>query len=157
MRKIDASQTITTYASPLSNPNGVWVDPNGNLFIVDADNHVIRKVDPGGTITTFAGNGVPGRGGDEGPATSAQMQPAYGVVADGQGNVYVSDSLNDIIRYVDPAGIIHTIAGNGSTAFATGPVAALSAGLTQPTFAYLDTAGHIYLSVQNQAVYELYH
>jgi len=88
-------------SAQLRGPAGVAVDALGNLYIVDSSNFRIRKVTPGGTITTVAGDGKYGSGGDGGPATSAQLDP-YGVAVDGAGNLYIADTRNALIREVTP-------------------------------------------------------
>jgi internalin A len=130
IRKVDAlSGIITTVAgtgiagyngdgiiattAQLNYPSYVTVDPAGNLFIQDPNNNRIRKVDIAtGIITTFAGNGSPGFGGDNGPATAAQVM-ASAIAWDIYGNFYIADAGNRRIRKVNPLGIITTIAGNG--------------------------------------------
>jgi len=130
----------------LSIPNGVAVDTSGNLFIADENNFRIRKVTSDGLISTVAGNGVPGFGGDGGPATSAELKYPSGVVVDGAGNLFIVDSENDRIRKVTPAGIISTVAGNGtrgtggSTGFAT------SFQLNQPYDITADAFGNLVFS-----------
>ena len=83
------------------------------MYIADFNNARVRKVNPTGRITTFAGTGVPGFSGDGGPATSARLYAPHGVAVDGQGNVYIADSYNQRVRKVNPAGTITTIAGTG--------------------------------------------
>ena len=73
----------------------------------------MRKVSPGGTITTFAGTGKFGFSGDGGPATSARLDSPPGVAVDGKGNVYIADSANNRVRKVSPGGTITTFAGTG--------------------------------------------
>ncbi|MVM31458.1 hypothetical protein GO755_15540 [Spirosoma sp. HMF4905] len=84
----------------LNTPSGVAVDGSGNLFIDDTFNHRIRKVTTGGTITTVAGNGSPGTDGDNGPATSAQLNAPFGIAVDGPGNLFIADQANNRIRRV---------------------------------------------------------
>ena len=98
----------------LNNPEGVAMDGSGNLYIADTDNNAIRKVTPAGTITTVAGNGNPlgGYSGDGGLATQAELNGPKSVAADGNGNLYIADTYNSVIRLVEPNGIITTIAGN---------------------------------------------
>jgi secreted PhoX family phosphatase len=132
----------------LHNPNGVAVDAAGNLFIVDENNAVIRKVAAGtGVITTVAGNGTPGFSGDSGPATSAELnQPDY-VALDAAGNLYIADGLNDRIRVVNAnTDIITTVAGNGMQGYSGDSGAATSAELYNPTAIVVNAAGYIYIA-----------
>ncbi|MGA1984234.1 MAG: Ig-like domain repeat protein [Acidobacteriaceae bacterium] len=99
-------------------PMGGAADAAGNLFISDSNNHRIRRVD-GNTqiISTVAGDGTPGFGGDGGPATSAMLDVPADVKLDGAGNLYIADSANHAVRMVNAAtGIIQTIAGIGGQA-----------------------------------------
>jgi len=89
------------------------VDGSGNLYIADRSNHRVRRVDPAGVITTVAGTGGRGYGGDGGPAASAQLDTPSGVAVDGSGNLYVADYSNHRVRKVDLAGVITTVAGTG--------------------------------------------
>ena len=93
-------------------PLGVAADAEGNLYISDADNFRIRKVDGAGTITTFAGTGEQGFSGDGGPATSARLTAPTGLAIDGRGNLYVADFA--AVRKIDRSGRITTVAGTGS-------------------------------------------
>ncbi len=95
-------------------------DGAGNLYISDQSNNVIRKVDAAGTITTFAGNGIAGAGGDGVPATAAMLSYPTAVVADNSGNVFIADAGNFVIRKVSPAGIISTVAGTMDSSGYTG-------------------------------------
>lgn len=101
----------------LETPQGITFDRFGNLYIVDRAR--IRKVDPTGTITTFAGTGVSGFSGDGGPATAAQIRNlnnARFITTDADGNVYFGDYGNGRIRKIDTNGIITTVAGTGTHA-----------------------------------------
>ena len=127
------------------------VDVDGNVFIADADNVRIRKVS-NGVITTIAGNGWDGNSGDGGPATSAPLCSIRGVAVDTSGNLFVADSLNNVIRKVSN-GVISTIAGNGKPIhgdFAAdhsdddGP--AIGAQLYTPYNLAVDTAGNVYIA-----------
>jgi hypothetical protein len=129
IRKVDAAGTITTVAGNgsagycgdggsatsacLNDPQGITVDAAGNLFIADALNHRVRKVDHAGTITTVAGNGTSAYCGDGGPATSACLSAPYGVALNAAGNLFVADAQNHRIRRIDATGTITTIAGTG--------------------------------------------
>lgn len=105
-------------------------DAQGNVYIAEAVDHRIRKVDPAGIITTIAGNGTPGFSGDGGQATLARLNTPYGVELDGSGNLFIADSLNHRIRKVTPTGVITTVAG-GSGNFGEG-IPATQAGLYTP-------------------------
>lgn len=98
----------------ISGPGDAAADSDGNVYVADTGHNLIRKIDPSGTITTFAGGGagLPGTNfGDGGPATSATLDRPYGVDVDGSGNVYVADTFHQRIRKVDPGGTITTVAG----------------------------------------------
>src|SRR6185437_7943954 len=93
---------------------GLSMDTIGNLYIADASNNRIRRVDTNGIITTVAGNGNAAYEGDGGAATDGALNNPLGVVVDSQGNLYIADSGNDRIRKVSTNGIITTFAGGGS-------------------------------------------
>src|SRR5207249_3913068 len=132
----------------LSDPAGVAVDGAGNLFIADTGNQRIRKVSPAGTITTVAGNGTFGPSGDGGPATSAQLSYPAGVAVDGAGNLFIVDTGNQRIRKVSPAGMITTVAGNGTYGPSGDGGAATSAqfGFSGPTDVAVDSAGNLFIA-----------
>jgi hypothetical protein len=102
-------------SAALNQASGVAVDASGNVYIADTNNSVIRKVS-GGVITTFAGNGIYGYSGDNGPAASAQLCAPTGVAADAAGNVYIADAGCSVVRKVSN-GIITTFAGNGTRGY----------------------------------------
>src|SRR5438034_9878522 len=101
----------------LSYPGNLVVDGGGNLYIADWGNDRIRKVNTEGIISTIAGNGKEGFEGDGGPATSASLNKPRGVAVDPAGNVYIADAGNFRIRKVNPAGVISTVAGSGTSGF----------------------------------------
>jgi streptogramin lyase len=104
-------------SAEICTPEGIWLDTAGNLYIADALNYRVRKVTPGGIITTVAGNGTAGFSGDGGPATSAELYWPAAVAVDGAGNLYIADYANSLIRKVTPGGIITTVAGGGFGGF----------------------------------------
>src|SRR5205814_249892 len=138
-------------SASITRPNGVALDASGNLYIADNVNHRIRKVDAAARIiTTVAGNGNPTFAGDGGAATSASVYVPTGVALDASGNLYIADYGNQRIRKVDAAtGIITTVAGNGSPAFAGDGGAATSASVYIPTAVTLDASGNLYIADQN--------
>jgi hypothetical protein len=122
------------------------------MYIADSGNNRIRKVTPGGTISTYAGNGScpskssPGIG-DGGPATSAKLCVPTGVALDSAGNLYVSDTFNDRIRKITPGGAsITTFAGNGSFGSSGDGGLATSATLGFPTGVAVSTVGKVYIA-----------
>jgi uncharacterized protein (TIGR03437 family) len=130
----------------LHDPVGLAVDAAGNLYIADEFNHRIRKVTPDGTITTVAGTGTPGFSGDGGSAVAAQLDDPHDVKMDAAGNLYIADSINQRVREVSPAGIISTIAGNGTAAFSGDGGKATAAALNMPLSIALDATGNLYIS-----------
>jgi uncharacterized protein (TIGR03437 family) len=133
----------------LNQPTACAADSAGNLYIADTYNHSIRKVDPTGTITTVAGTGIAGNGGDEGPATSASLNAPRGIAVDDNGDLYISDTGNNAIRLVTPDGLIHTIAGTGTAGFSGDGGAALSAAVNTPGGIQLDGSGDLYFADTN--------
>ncbi len=134
IRRLDTNGLITTFAgggwptypdigdggsatnASLGYPWDVAVDGSGNVFIADAADSRIRKVDINGLITTVAGNGDYGYFGDGGPATNSSLNYPEGVAVDGAGNLFIADTDNNVIRRVDTNGIITTVAGGGFAA-----------------------------------------
>ena len=90
-------------SAELSGPLGVAVDAAGNLYIADTGNNRVRKITKG-VITTVAGDGLSGFGGDNGPATSAYLNSPEGVAVDSAGNLYIADTGNSRIRVLTPSG-----------------------------------------------------
>ncbi len=125
----------------------IAVDDSGNLFIPDYYSHVIRKVDTSGIITTIAGRpGLDGRTGDGGPATAARLRFPTSVAFDGDGNMYIAELGNDIVRKVDADGIISTVAGSGFKGYDGDGGPATVAKLDGPMDVAVDSAGNLYFS-----------
>ena len=165
IRKVDAvSGTITTYAGTggsgysgdgsaataarLNAPTGLATDSNGNLFIADSANNVIRRVAVSTkVISTIAGNGTALFSGDGSAATSASLSGALGVAVDSSGNVFIADTGNNRVRKVTAStGIISTVAGNGTTTDSGNGGPATSAGLAAPGYLTADASGNLYLA-----------
>ena len=163
IRKVDSAGVISTVAgggfgggfggdggpavdAQLSSPTGVAADEAGNLLIADRGNHRIRKVDSAGVISTVAGSGERGFGGDDGPAADAQLSAPYSVAADGAGNLFIADTDNDRIRKVDSAGVISTVAGSGEPGFGGDGGPAADAQLRDPTSVAVDGAGNLFIA-----------
>lgn len=130
----------------LSHPRGLAFDAVGNLYIADAGNNAIRRVDTAGKITTVAGTGVAGFAGDGGAASTAQLFLPGGVAVDPSGNLLIADTSNNRIRVINTAGTISTLAGNGIAAFSGDGGAAANASLAFPTALTFDAAGNLYIA-----------
>jgi trimeric autotransporter adhesin len=133
-------------AAQISQPEGIVVDPAGNLYIADAANHRVRMVTPAGVISTVAGNGHPGFSGDNGPASAAQLNQPYDVALDAAGNLYIADYGNQRVRAVGTNGNITTVAGNGLIGSNGDGGPATGALLLGPRDVATDAAGNLYIS-----------
>jgi large repetitive protein len=143
-------------SASLNFPWGVTVAPDGSVYIADLLNNLVRKVNTAGTITTFAGTGAMGYTGDGGPAGTAELDAPADTVIDPAGNVYIADSGNNVIRKVNDAGTITTIAGSGKEAFAGDGGPATGASLYAPYAMALDGQGDLYFTDKfNQRVREI--
>jgi uncharacterized protein (TIGR03437 family) len=130
----------------LSDPYGVARDSAGNTYIADEADNRVRRIAPNGVISTVAGTGVKGYSGDNGAASSAQLNYPAAVTADTAGNLYIADTGNHRIRKVSASGIITTIAGNGSGGYSGDGAAATGAQLYYPEGVALDAAGNLYIA-----------
>jgi len=160
IRKVDTSGIITTIAGngttgfsgdggpatlcQLSFPTGIAFDSKGNLFFSDGNNSRIRKIDTVGTINTIAGNGTFGYSGDGGPASASVVYAPIGLAFDSKGNLYIGDWGNSRIRKIDTAGIISTVAGNGTGGFSGDGGPAIIAQLIYVTHIAFDFTGNMY-------------
>ena len=132
----------------LDRPRDADVGPDGSIYIADTFNHAIRRITPDGTITTFAGTGVAGYGGDNGPATSAMLTWPHDVSVDQvTGKVYIADGLNVAIRVVDlSSGIITRLAGTGVAGFSGDGGPATQAMLNVPQRIAIGPRGGVYVA-----------
>ena len=129
-------------------PNRVAVDRSGALYIADTGNNRVRKVDTRGIITTVAGNGRAGFGGDGGPATRASLDEPWDVAVSDQGTLYIADPHNGRIRAVAPNGVITTVAGSSSDDEFTGDGGQATSAVLSLTYLHpiaLDSAGALYI------------
>jgi hypothetical protein len=137
-------------AAALNLPIGVFVDKDGNIFIAESSNNRIRKVTVStGIISTFAGTGVPGYTGDGGLATAAALASPGCVVGDTLGNLYVTSNVNPVIRKINTAGIITTIAGTGTAGFSGDGGNAIAAQLANAPLVFFDTSGNLLIADAN--------
>ncbi len=163
VRKVTPGGTITTVAgnggngfsgdggaataAQLAGPTGVAVDSGGNLFISVAAR--IRRVATDGTISTFAGTGIAGFGGDGGPPASALLNSPAGLAFDSSGALYIADTNNNRIRKIPRGGAIITIAGTGVAAPSGDGGPAINASVNNPFGVATDTLGNLYIADSN--------
>jgi len=142
-------------------PVGVAISPAGQVYIADQANQRIRRVNDDGTITTVVGSGERGYAGDGGPALQARLNnptgqaanPAGRIDFDAQGNLYIADTGNNVIRRVDTQGVITTFAGNGTAGALGDGGAATGAQLNQPTDVEVGPDGTVYIAdTQNSCI-----
>ncbi len=157
IRRISSAGAVTTFAgsgvagfadamgtsAQFSGPTGV-VFSSPDLYVADAGNHLIRRINAGGSVTTFAGSGTGGFA--DGTGAAAQFQFPVAIAVDGSGNFYVADFLNHSIRKITSAGVVTTLAGNGTSGYvdATGAAARFNF----PSGVAVDGAGNVYVADQ---------
>jgi uncharacterized protein (TIGR03437 family) len=163
VRRIALNGTITTVAgtgrsgldgdggpatqASLHGPTFLAFDAAGNLYIADSRNHKVRKVTPGGIISTVAGNGRASYSGDGGPATEATLQQPTGLAFDAAGNLYIADTNNNRIRKVEASdGTISTFGGNGFPGFSGDGGPAINASFNFPIGLAFDRNGNLFMS-----------
>ncbi|MFN0165529.1 MAG: BACON domain-containing protein [Bryobacteraceae bacterium] len=127
-------------------PSSLATDSNGNVYAVEQLKYRVRRIRADGLITTFAGTGSDGYSGDGGPAVNARLSFPSGVAVDAANNVYIADTLNHRIRRVSPAGIITTVAGNGTGESLGDGGPALQASIYAPYDIAFDRNGEMYVT-----------
>ena len=130
----------------LAAPTGITVDGAGNVYIAEREGKRIRRVDPSGIISTYAGTGEAGTGGDGGPATAAQFIEIRALAIDGAGNLYVVDGGAHQVRRIDAAGTITTFAGTGIAGFDGDLGPATTAQLCGPSGIAIDKDGRVFIA-----------
>jgi gliding motility-associated-like protein len=133
-------------AAMLYRPMALAVDNSGNLYISEAGINIIRKVNAAGIISTFAGNGSNGYSGDGGQATLASIGYPWTLATDNLGNVYIGDNKFAVIRKVNAAGIITTMAGTGKSGYSGDGGPAIIAQLDPIMQIAADNAGSVYIT-----------
>jgi streptogramin lyase len=135
-------------AALLNQPFHCELDGKGNLYVAEAFNHCVRKIDlKSGVITTVAGTGTKGYIGDGGPATRATMNEPYAVVVSPTGDLFITDRLNAVIRKVDGAtGVISTVAGTGQRGYSGDDGKGTEAKLDEPNDCFLDGRGGLLIA-----------
>lgn len=163
IRRVDAGGTIETIAGNgtpgyggdggpakdalLNAPFRVRIDArNGDIYVSDTGNHRVRRIDATGIITTVAGTGSAGYGGDGGPATGADLNSPYDARMGLDGRLYIADTYNNRVRRVDAAGVITTVAGTGTPGYKGDGGPAARAQLSHPFAIVLDPDGNLFVS-----------
>jgi sugar lactone lactonase YvrE len=124
------------------NVTGITKDASGNLFVCDRDRHRIVKISTSGVAAVFAGSGTAGYA--NGTGSAAQFNQPYCIVADAANNLYVGDRMNGAIRKITPAGLVTTLAGNGTSGSTDGTGTAAS--FTEPLGIALTSTGNLYVA-----------
>jgi streptogramin lyase len=134
--------------SQLNQPFHCDLDADGNLYIAEAFNHCVRKVDrKTGNISTVVGSGTKGYDGDGGPAIKATLNEVYAVAVDKNGDIFIVDRLNAVIRKVDgKTGLLSTVAGNGEQGYSGDGGKATEAMLREPNDCCLDNNGGLLIA-----------
>ena len=127
-------------------------DLKGNMFISDRLNHQIRKISAQGKITTIAGTGESAYYGDGGPASEAAFRDPSALVTDKEGNLYIADGANNMIRKIDTKGIVTTIAGNGNHENSGDGGPALKAGIRNMDYLAISPAGELHIVGMNSHI-----
>ncbi|MES2063591.1 MAG: DUF6443 domain-containing protein [Bacteroidota bacterium] len=123
-------------------PEGLATDNDGNVYVADGNNNLIRKITPYGVVTTLAGTGAPGSA--DGAAGVATFYNPSGLAFDATGNLYVADNNNNKIRKITPAGVVSTFVGTGVAGTTDGSAAV--AKFNQPFSVSFDLSGNLYVA-----------
>lgn len=135
-------------AASFSRPWGLTMDKSGNIYVADAGNNKIRKITPGGRVSTVAGSGA--KGADNGVGTTATFNNPAGVAVDAAGNIYVVDSDNNLIRKIQTSGAVSTFAGNGQFSSVDGT--STDAGFYNPHGIAVDPSGYLFVTDGNNRI-----
>jgi len=147
----DSGQAIS---AELDSPAGLWVDASHNIYIVDKDNDRIRKVSSSGIITTVGRlSTAEVYAGDGGKATSASLNEPNGIAFDSEGNMYIADTGNSVIRKVNTSASFRRLPGIISSAFNGDGGPAIDANLSEPTSVPSMPPANLYMRRQQQRLH----
>ena len=169
IRKVSVSGVISTIAgtgtagntgdngpatlAQLNYPDGIAVDATGNIYVAGIASATVRKINSAGIITTIAGTGVAGYSGDGGPATLAKLSDPRGIALDTEGNLYIPDGSNHIVRKINAMGVITTIAGSAHVGGYSGDGgAATLANIWLPICVAVDNSGNLFIADGNSCI-----
>jgi sugar lactone lactonase YvrE len=144
--RMEPKEGVPATQSGLNEPSGITTASDGSFYVSDRANHVVLKVGPDGIVSRAVGTGAAGYSGDGGAGRDAALHDPAGLVLDGEGNLFISDSGNHRIRRLDKSGILTTLAGNGASGSSGDGGAAISASLDTPTALALDGQGRLYVA-----------
>jgi hypothetical protein len=133
-------------AATLDSPTGLATDASGDIYLADTADNVVREITATGIIRLVAGNGHEGYRGDHGQATRAELDNPQDVAVNSVGDVFIADTVNNVIREVTPHGQISTFAGNGRAGYRGDGGPADQAELTSPTGVAVDSLGNLYIA-----------
>ena len=156
VRRITPEGTVSTWAgngtagyvdgpsarAQLNQPGGIALDRDGNLYVTEWGGQRIRKISASGEVSTVAGDGAAGY--LDGPAMNARFNNPDGAVVDGEGNLYIADNGNHVIRRVSPEGVVETVAGTSVAGLADGE--GFEAQFTHPGGLGLDIQGNLFVA-----------
>ncbi len=128
-------------SAQFNGPSDICSDSSGVLYVADSSNHMIRRIAPDGSVSTFAGAGVPGLA--NGKGANARFNSPSSIEIDSDGNLYVADELNHAIRMIDREGMVSTLAGNGIAGDVNGLGA--DARLSRPYSLTLEPGGNLWI------------
>jgi sugar lactone lactonase YvrE len=136
-----STDSATATSATLNAPSALAVAADGSVYVADTGGHRIRRFTVGGAMTTVAGTGTAGAGGDGGPATAAQLSSPSGLALAADGTLLVADTGNHRVRSLSPGGTLSTLAGSGTPGFQGDHGPAVTARLTGPTAVAVTPAG----------------
>jgi sugar lactone lactonase YvrE len=162
IRKITPGGAVTTIAGStfvlnaeggseaFRSVSGIAVDRSGNVFVADTYNFTIWEISPGGAVSSFMGTPHFGSGSADGVGAAAMFSQPLGICVDGNGNAYVADSTNDIIRKIAPDGTVTTLAGSAGVAGSHDGVG-IEAQFSAPSGIAVDSGGNVYVADSHNA------